>query len=386
LWLGTTSQASADDVTSTDPATTQATPSVTDDPSQATTDAQEPDATTDDETNKGTSSSTDQNPPSTSDETSTSDDNLDIPDPTEDEAGTADGDYSSMSIVGQTSDPTTSDKPVTIGDGIKEYQSADPMVAIALQPGMTAPSDWILTKTANVYYVAGDSADISINNGQDYTNIGNYDVTLSAAGLGRLQALNPTVNITANSVAIGDLTVAQTVLPNGTFIIKTTTKPYDNNASTDPTSYNVINRFTKLVVPDDWIKQADGSYQVPVGGDGIDASGITSQEIGSYQLKFTNEAIKKLYELNPNYVVHEGIVVPSYFQILNNYAAMIGSPTVRANEVVKLTVTMDKRYQVPTDWTVVYANGNTSVTYDVPFDEYVDTSSYGSAYANVYGL
>ncbi len=69
--------------------------------------------------------------------------------------------------------------------------------------------------------------------------------------------------VTTADVTAGKLTIEKAPVATGSVAIENTSKLYDNDASTDPTSYKV-KISNGLTAPTDWTANADGTYTVTI--------------------------------------------------------------------------------------------------------------------------
>ncbi|WP_162254975.1 MBG domain-containing protein, partial [Lentilactobacillus kisonensis] len=119
--------------------------------------------------------------------------------------------------------PTATTGKVLVGNQTKVYDGdagTDPTTFdITLPKGMTAPKD---------AWAAADFDTSKINS----QNVGDYEVTLSHAGLAKLQAANPNTTIDAKSVTAGKFTITKAPI---TITGPTVTKVYDGKPYSDQT-------------------------------------------------------------------------------------------------------------------------------------------------------
>ncbi|WP_171001282.1 MBG domain-containing protein [Secundilactobacillus hailunensis] len=256
--------------------------------------------------------------------------------------------------------------------------------AVELSDNLTAPQGWYVTDTINQYLV--DPTDLNLS--QVGQNVGSYDITLSATGLQKLNAVaaNQQKNLTVSAadVTAGKLTITKAPVPTGTVAILAAAKPYDNDATTDPTSYNV-QLDAGIVAPNDWTKNTDGTYKVNVASGDLDTA-ITSQTAGDYQVTLSNAGLQKLNALNANYDITADKVTSGGFQIQDNTKLNIGVAGIAPNAVLPttLTVGVSRTETVPTDWTVNYNNiAQDSEVYNVPIS-YFDISAVDNTKIGTY--
>ncbi|WP_252904644.1 MBG domain-containing protein [Secundilactobacillus silagei] len=276
---------------------------------------------------------------------------------------------------------------VTVQNTTKTYDgNADTPAnyAVELSDNLTAPQGWYVTDTINQYLV--DPTDLNLS--QVSQNVGSYDITLSETGLQKLNAVaaNQQKNLTVSAadVTAGKLTITKAPVPTGTVAILAAAKPYDNDATTDPTSYNV-QLDAGIVAPTDWTRNADGTYKVNVASGDLDAA-ITSQTAGDYQVTLSNAGLQKLNALNANYDITADKVTSGGFQIQDNTKLNIGVAGIAPNATLPttLTVGVSRTETVPTDWTVNYNNiAQDSEIYNVPMS-YFDTSAVDNTKIGTY--
>ncbi len=139
------------------------------------------------------------------------------------------------------------------------------------------------TKGDDVKYTLGDiSKDI---------DVGGYDIPVAADA-----NANPNYDVT---FVAGKLTITPTAAA-GNVIVGGNTKVYDGNAASDPTTFDVT-LPKDVVAPTAWTK------------DDFDTSGITSQNVGSYDVTLSKAGLAKLQAANPNSTI--GNVTPGKFTI-----------------------------------------------------------------------
>ncbi|EHL98993.1 LPXTG-motif protein cell wall anchor domain protein [Lentilactobacillus parafarraginis F0439] len=149
----------------------------------------------------------------------------------------------------------------------------------ALTPAITG-------KPANGTDIQYTTTDISKD-----TDVGNYPINITAT-----DADNPNYQIT---VKAGALTI--TPKDQTDAIVQNATKTYDGDASTDPTTYNVV--------------LANGVKAPTWAADDFDTSGITSQNAGTYNVTLSAAGLKKLQDTNPNYKITNANVIGGTFTI-----------------------------------------------------------------------
>ncbi|GAX06409.1 adhesion exoprotein [Secundilactobacillus pentosiphilus] len=148
---------------------------------------------------------------------------------------------------------------------------------------------------APVYTLGSVAGDIAVGN--------NYPTTVTA---------DPTknTNYTIKTVP-GNLTIT----PAGkvAIIMVAQTKVYDNDSTTDPTTYDVT-------LP-------DGVTAPTWTADDFDLSGITSQDVGSYNVTLSDKGISDLQAKNPNYTITKADVTGTTFTI-TKAPIVVNGPTL----------------------------------------------------------
>lgn len=283
---------------------------------------------------------------------------------------------------------------VVIGDTTKYYDdsTATPTsLDVALGDGITAPTGWYAQTNPGQYTVLLSSGDFDTSDVQQ--DAGTYSVTLSAAGLAKLNSINKNANLTANDVTAGHITITKAPIPANAITVSGGSKVHDNDATTDPTSYTVT-LPSYLTGSTDWTPVTDstgaivaGQYTVSVDSGDIDAA-ITSQNVGNYAITLSAQGLQKLQDLNKNFDIKANSVAPGSYVIENNVAVAVGGTTIKANQSLPqslyVTVANGTTATVPSDWTVFYTNpDNGAVVYTVPIANF-DTSQVNTATAGSY--
>ncbi|ANZ64724.1 hypothetical protein AYR62_11975 [Secundilactobacillus paracollinoides] len=367
--------ASSDDSTSTDPA------------SDATT-------TNENTDNSSTQTNTASNSNSTSSDTASTDTSTDVKTT---DLGSTDNDTlnaaktaaaADYATTGQaqkivaSSAAQTAEIDATVGTTTKTYDNdaSTPLnFTVTLANGVNAPSEWYATDTANEYYVASDSGNLDIDTTDQ--NVGTYAVTLSTTGLANLQAVNIGKTITTDNIVAGSLVISKVEAASNSIVIAGDNKNYDNDASTNPTSY-VVTLGSDLVAPESWTANTDGTYTVDLSTNDIDAD-ITSQQPGSYEITLSAQGIADLEAVNTNYTIPTTAVRSGWFNIVKNDQAVVGSISMNKGTSLPsglyVTINNAGSYQVPTDWTASYTNAaQSSIVYTVPMS-YFDTSAVNTS-------
>ncbi len=290
-------------------------------------------------------------------------------------------------ISGVQGNSTTAADPVqavsvTVEDASKTYdnQSDTPAtINVKLSSNLTAPTGWFVTGNPDEYQVATNSGDLDLS--QVNQNAGTYSISLSTDGLIRLNAVKANQDknlvVTTADVTAGKLTIEKAPVATGSVAIENTSKLYDNDASTDPTSYKV-KISNGLTAPTDWTANADGTYTVTIASGDIKAN-IDSQIAGSYLVTLTDAGLSKITAANQNYEITADRVTPGTFQIQNNTKITVGVVRIMTTDPAKddpktIYVNVSREEAVPSDWTQSYDNtAQDEVVYAVPIS-YFDTS------------
>lgn len=293
----------------------------------------------------------------------------------------------SQKITASSATTTDATADATISTATKTYDgSAITAFTVTLADGLTAPTDWYATSTANQYEVASDSTDLTTD--ASSVDAGTYSVSLSDSGLARLQAANPNTTISADNIMVGSLVINAATAPSNAIVVSGGSKPYDNTTDTDPTSYTVT-LSDGLVAPSTWTDNGDGTYTVPTATNDIDAE-ITSQAIGSYIVTLSTQGISDLQAVNPSYTISSDAITSGTFSITANDQVIIGNKNVTVGGSLPTTylvsISNASSYTVPSDWTVFSTNTSTNTTvYTVPAS-YFDTSAVDTSTAGTYSV
>lgn len=257
---------------------------------------------------------------------------------------------------------------------------------VKLSDNLTAPTGWYVTSNKDEYVVPASLGDIDLTKVNQ--NVGTYDITLSANGLARLNAVqaNQKKNLIVSStdVTAGKLTISKAPIASGAVTVQDTSKLYDNQASTDPTSYKV-KLASGLVAPAGWTANNDGTYTITVASGDLNAD-ISSQEAGTYKVTLSAAGLQKLNAINPNYDITSAQIKAGNFQIEDNTKVFVGISRITTTNPAlpsTLTVSVPRAEKVPDDWTINYNNtGTDSIIYNVPLNYFdfsqVDTGTIGS--------
>ncbi len=288
-------------------------------------------------------------------------------------------------------DPTQA-VTATVEDATKIYDSTSATPAtlnVKLSDNLTAPTGWFVTGNKDEYQVATASGDIDLSKIDQ--SVGSYDISLSTNGLARLNAVqaNQKQNLVVSSADVtgGKLTITKAPVVTGSVAIENTSKLYDNDATTDPTSFKVkVNPGLKA--PTDWTVNADGTYTVTIASGDIQAN-VDSQEAGTYTVNLTAAGLQKLNTSNINYNIVASNVTAGNFQIQNNTKLGIGTVRMRTTDTslpATVTVSISRHETIPSDWAVNYNNTSTeNIVYNVPIS-YFDTTAVHKSTVNTYPL
>lgn len=290
-------------------------------------------------------------------------------------------------ISGVQGNSTTAADPVQavsamVEDATKTYDNktnTPATINVKLSSNLTAPTGWFVTGNPDEYQVATNSGDLDVS--QVNQNAGTYNISLSTDGLIRLNAVKANQDknlvVTTADVTAGKLTIEKAPVATGSVAIENTSKLYDNDASTDPTSYKV-KISNGLTAPIDWTANADGTYTVTIASGDIKAN-IDSQIAGSYLVTLTDAGLSKITAANQNYEITADRVTPGTFQIQNNTKITVGVVRIMTTDPAKddpktIYVNVSREEAVPSDWTQSYDNtAQDEVVYEVPIS-YFDTS------------
>ncbi|WP_390409346.1 MBG domain-containing protein [Lacticaseibacillus jixiensis] len=275
--------------------------------------------------------------------------------------------------------PATGDSPVqqtaviTVGTTKKTYdaKASTPLnYTVQLPAGIKAPSGWYVATPTGKYQVPVASGDLNV--AAVSQDVGEHPVTLSDAGLARLQAANPGFTFT---VKAGNLTIVPASVAAGAVKLAALSK---DQGQADPTSYQVtIDPASKLQAPASWAANADGSYTIATGSGDLDLSAI-SQNPGRYSVTLSQQGLAALAAANPNYALNANAVTAGSLTVQSIAKAVVASSTVAQNaatpKTFSVTIMDAADYVVPADWTKGYTNtGQTSQIYNVPAADF-DTS------------
>ncbi|KRM75315.1 MBG domain-containing protein [Secundilactobacillus collinoides] len=283
----------------------------------------------------------------------------------------------------------TAEVDATVGTTTKTYDDNPdtPLnFEVTLADGVTAPSGWYATETANQYEVAASSGDLDLSTVDQ--NVGTYAVTLSSNGVAKLQAVNVAKTITTDNIVAGSLVVEPVVAPSNSIVISGGGKAYDDDTSTDPTSY-VVTLGSGLTAADGWTANTDGTYTVSVDSGDLDAD-ITSQDVGSYEITLSDQGLEKLEAANSNYTITSSAVRSGWFNITTNYQLVVGSGSMTVGTSLPATyyvaVNAGSDYSVPSDWTASYSSADQgNIVYSVPAS-YFDTDDVVTTTVGNYAL
>ena len=296
----------------------------------------------------------------------------------------------SKTLTARTASDAVMSGKIIIGDATKSYDNNvdTPVVfQVSLPDGVNQPESWYLSGQDGTLIALG-SGDIDLSHvSQD---VGTYTITLTAAGLAKIQAANPNLSISMSDVTAGTLTISKALVPSQSITIAGQSKEYDNDATNMPDTYQV-SVPSNLSAPSTWtlISDADGVavYEVPASY----ISGVDSQDVGTYQITLSDQGIQDLQTVNSNYEISSDTVMSSTFVIESSISLIAGSTTIMKTEQggdaslpTTLTVSVSRGSTVPSDWTVLYDNTGQGVTvYNVPIS-YFDISTVDPSQAGTY--
>ncbi|GHP14028.1 hypothetical protein YK48G_14530 [Lentilactobacillus fungorum] len=137
-------------------------------------------------------------------------------------------------------------------------------------------------------------------------NVGDYEISVTVD-----TAANPNYAITTKP---GQLTITPSTTTDKV-VVDGGTKTYDNDASTDPTTFKVTLPKGMTTPKDGWTK------------DDFDTSGITSQNVGNYAVTLSKTGLAKLQAANKNTAIDAKSVTAGTFTITPAKVTVTG-PTV----------------------------------------------------------
>ncbi|PIO83051.1 hypothetical protein BSQ39_05415 [Loigolactobacillus backii] len=150
-------------------------------------------------------------------------------------------------------------------------------------------------------------------------------------------------------------------------------KVYDGLTSTDPTSY-LVYVPTGYTVPSDWTATANANYyEVATSSGDLDLSGITSENIGSYVVKLSDQGLNDFAAANPLYLLVKAVGISGNLEI---------TPVVTTKYVDATTGAEIKTASVDD---TIYENGAAYKTSAAVIDGYVLTSTPTNASGTIGG-
>jgi hypothetical protein len=241
---------------------------------------------------------------------------------------------------------------------------------VQLSPNLVAPASWYESGTVDSY-ITIDPTDVDTSSVSQ--NVGTYAVTLTASGLAKVQAANPTATLTLGDVTAGTVEIKQAIVPSSTIWIVSQEKDYDNDATNAPTTYQV-KLPTYLTAPTSWVASTAANDDATVNLYEVTASEVTavaSQEVGTYPLTLTADSLAALQAANLNYQVTSTSFAKTYYKILSHNDVILGTSTI-SKSVTTMPATLEVQLSsnlIPlSGWTIKYQNGaaGTSIVYSVP--------------------
>jgi len=206
-----------------------------------------------------------------------------------------------VSVVPSTFTVTKNDQAtVTLGTASKVYDNdpaTTPIFTVALPAGVSAPK-WM-----------ADDFELSSNS----QNVGSYAVQLSTKGLQDLNAANANYSFTATNITAGSFNITPATLNAGSVVVQDQSKTYDGTATTDPTQYTVS--LSQQLTAPTWT------------ADDFDLSGITSQNVGSYEVKLSAKGLVDLQAANPNYKLTSADVTSGHL-VITPATITVTAPTI----------------------------------------------------------
>ncbi|WP_164509866.1 mucin-binding protein [Lacticaseibacillus porcinae] len=255
----------------------------------------------------------------------------------------------------------------TIGNATKTYggEADNPAtVSVTLSDGAKAPVGWYYTGSNNTYLVNTKGKDLTLDaDGMPGTSA----ITLSTSGLTALQAANPKASITAEDVTAGQLTINKQPVADRSITIADQSKTYDQDASTDPTTYHVT-LPAEMTAPSAWSGDAVNGYDLTVGGD-ITVADTSSQTPGDYAVNLSDQALAALQAANPTLEITAASVAAAQFKIQAVGTLTVGTSVVDSTSTSlpsKISVAVTGGLQVPDDWGEWEYKSLDEITYEVP--------------------
>ncbi|MDA5387334.1 MBG domain-containing protein [Loigolactobacillus backii] len=150
-------------------------------------------------------------------------------------------------------------------------------------------------------------------------------------------------------------------------------KVYDGLTSTDPTSY-LVYVPAGYTVPTDWIATTKANYyEVATSSGDLDLSGITSENIGSYVVKLSDQGLNDFAAANPLYLLVKAVGISGNLEI---------TPVVTTKYVDATTGAEIKTANVDD---TIYKSGAAYKTSAAVIDGYVLTSTPANASGTIGG-
>ncbi|HBF74441.1 MAG TPA: hypothetical protein DDW71_04190 [Lactobacillus sp.] len=208
---------------------------------------------------------------------------------------------------------------------------------------------------SNTPYVVPITADASNAANKDYTfTLNNGTLTITPLGLTQTPPNDPK-NPSNPKTPNDNQPLATSVVVQGA------TKVYDGDATTDPTTFNVVGptQYTDFTIP-------------TLTADDFDTSGITGQDVGNYVVKLSDAGVTKIQAANPNYKLDASDIQNGLF-VITPAPVTITAPS--ASKVFDgqpytgdLTAKVDgvPAKGVPADYSLTDVSGDTNVgSYDI---------------------
>ncbi|WP_203650140.1 MBG domain-containing protein [Secundilactobacillus yichangensis] len=241
---------------------------------------------------------------------------------------TGNGNYVITTVEGKLSVTPNTTATVQISADPKVYDGTTNVAASNFK--VTGPTDMTIPS------LNADDFDFS---GIDSANVGSYSIKLSDTGVKALQAVNKNYRITGSNVTAGNLNITPDT--NAKVQINNGSKAYDGTKAVATTSL-ALNLPTDMKVPA-W------------NTDDFDFSGVTSANVGDYQISLSDKGINDLQAINKNYTITRQNVTAGNFQITQKDGLTLGVTSrdkTYDGVAAQYTLTLPDGVQTPSDWSV----------------------------------
>lgn len=187
---------------------------------------------------------------------------------------------------------------VTVNASGKTYNGENTVetskLSVSLPDGLTAPEF--------------SASDFDLNNVG--TDVGDYQISLKQAGIDKLNTINKNYQFDLSRVNSGTFSIQQAV---GKATIHGGEAVYNGDASTDPKTFDVTFDSNEVTPEGGWIAS--------------DFTGITGQNVGSYDIKLTQSGLNRLNAANPNYIFNQGDITRGQY-VITTAEVTITAPTL----------------------------------------------------------